>query len=256
MTQFEQLDLLLNEYGGIIQTFQVIDNGISKPVFYSYVKERGLEQAAHGVYVSPDTWTDAMYILHLRCSQAVFSHETALFFHDLTDREPLKYTITVRTGYNPSRLQENGFQVYTIKKDLHETGITTMQTPFGHSVPVYDMERTVCDLLRSRNNKKDVRGGHEIFQAEGLVVDFTGRTVTVDGKRVEMSPKEYELLFYLVRNRNIALDREKLITEVWGYDYYGDDRTLDTHIKLLRSSLGEYRKFLVTLRGVGYRFEA
>ena len=141
MTQFEQLDLLLNEYGGIIQTFQVIDNGISKPVFYSYVKERGLEQAAHGVYVSPDTWTDAM-----------FSHETALFFHDLTDREPLKYTITVRTGYNPSRLQENGFQVYTIKKDLHETGITTMQTPFGHSVPVYDMERTVCDLLRSRNN--------------------------------------------------------------------------------------------------------
>ena len=82
------------------------------------------------------------------------------------------------------------------------------------------------------------------------------KDMTVDGKRVEMSPKEYELLFYLVRNRNIALDREKLITEVWGYDYYGDDRTLDTHIKLLRSSLGEYRKFLVTLRGVGYRFEA
>ena len=98
MTQFEQLDLLLNEYGGIIQTFQVIDNGISKPVFYSYVKERGLEQAAHGVYVSPDTWTDAMYILHLRCSQAVFSHETALFFHDLTDREPLKMCIRDRSG--------------------------------------------------------------------------------------------------------------------------------------------------------------
>lgn len=105
MTQFEQLDLLLNEYGGIIQTFQVLNNGISKSVFYAYVKKRGLEQAAHGVYVSPDAWTDAMYLLHLRCSQAVFSHETALFFHDLTDREPLKYTITVRTGYNPSRLQ-------------------------------------------------------------------------------------------------------------------------------------------------------
>ena len=107
MTQFEKLDLLLRECGGTIQTFEVLNNGISKPVFYSYVKERGLEQAAHGVYVSPDTWTDAMYILHLRCSQAVFSHETALFFHDLTDREPLKYTITVRTGYNPSRLQED-----------------------------------------------------------------------------------------------------------------------------------------------------
>ena len=152
MTQFEQLDLLLKEFGGTIQTFQVIKNGISKSVFYAYVKERGLEQVAHGVYVSPDTWTDAMYILHLRCSQAVFSNETALFFHDLTDREPLKYAITVKTGYNPSRLQEDGFQVYTVKKQLHEIGITTMQTSFGHSVSVYDMERTICDLLRSRKN--------------------------------------------------------------------------------------------------------
>lgn len=96
----------------------------------------------------------------------------------------------------------------------------------------------------------------DIFRIEGLEVNFTARTVSIDGQRIDMSPKEYELLFYLVRNRNIALERETLITEVWGYDYYGDDRTLDTHIKLLRNSLGEYRKLLVTLRGVGYRFEA
>lgn len=95
----------------------------------------------------------------------------------------------------------------------------------------------------------------DIFTYEGLEVNFTARTVSIDGKRIEMSPKEYELLFYLVRNKNIALERERLITEVWGYDYYGDDRTLDTHIKLLRNSLGEYRRLLVTLRGVGYRFE-
>ena len=111
-------------------------------------------------------------------------------------------------------------------------------------------------VVITRNQKTNTMDSHDVFQAEGLEVDFTGRTVSVDGKRIEMSPKEYELLFYLVRNRNIALEREKLITEVWGYDYYGDDRTLDTHIKLLRNSLGEYRKFLVTLRGVGYRFEA
>lgn len=97
---------------------------------------------------------------------------------------------------------------------------------------------------------------HEIYEKEGLHVDFTGRLVTVNGKKVDMTPKEYDLLFYLLKNKGIALTREKLITEVWGYDYFGDDRTLDTHIKLLRSSLGEYRKFLVTLRGVGYRFEA
>lgn len=110
-------------------------------------------------------------------------------------------------------------------------------------------------VVISRNrSKEDV--GHDVFQKEGLTVDFTGRVVTVDGERISMSPREYELLFYLVKNRNIALGRQKLIEEVWGYDYDGDDRTLDTHIKLLRSSLGPYRRLLVTLRGVGYRFEA
>ena len=96
----------------------------------------------------------------------------------------------------------------------------------------------------------------EIVRFEGLTIDFTGRIVTVDGKKAELSPKEYDLLFYMINNRNIALTREKLITNVWGYDFYGDDRTLDTHIKLLRRSLGPYSKFIVTLRGVGYRFEA
>lgn len=152
MNQIEQLDQLIEEHDGTIQTFQVLKAGISKPVFYAYVKEKGLEQAAHGIYVSPDAWTDAMYLLHLRCGQAVFSHETALFFHDLIDREPLKYSITVKTGYNPSRLREDGVQVYTVKKGLHEVGVTTAKTPFGHAVPVYDMERTICDVLRSRSN--------------------------------------------------------------------------------------------------------
>lgn len=95
----------------------------------------------------------------------------------------------------------------------------------------------------------------EVIRFEGLTIDFTGRIVTVDGEKAELSPKEYDLLFYLVNNKNIALTREKLITNVWGYDFYGDDRTLDTHIKLLRKSLKDYSKFIVTLRGVGYRFE-
>lgn len=103
--------------------------------------------------------------------------------------------------------------------------------------------------------KKNDTAQNEIFTAEGLTADFTARLVYVDGERIDMSPKEYDLFFYMLRNRNIALSREKLITEVWGYDFYGDDRTLDTHIKLLRRSLGPYAKFIVTLRGVGYRFE-
>ena len=94
-----------------------------------------------------------------------------------------------------------------------------------------------------------------VLSFAGLSIDFDARIVTVDGKRAELSPKEYDLLFYMVKNRGIALTREKLISDVWGYDFYGDDRTLDTHIKLLRRSLGPYSKFIVTLRGVGYRFE-
>ena len=89
----------------------------------------------------------------------------------------------------------------------------------------------------------------------GLKADMTARLVFIDGERIEMSPKEYDLFFYLLSNRNIALSREKLLCEVWGYDFYGDARTLDTHIKLLRKSLGRYSKYIVTLRGVGYRFE-
>ncbi len=110
-------------------------------------------------------------------------------------------------------------------------------------------------VVASRNKRQEPVTERKVFVKEGLEVDFTGRMVKIDGKNVEMTPKEYDLLFYMVENRNIALTREQLITEVWGYDYYGDDRTLDTHIKLLRSSLGEYRKFVITLRGVGYRFE-
>ena len=89
----------------------------------------------------------------------------------------------------------------------------------------------------------------------GLVIDFKARTVSIDGQRINLSPKEYKLLFYLVQNKNIALSREKLIIEIWGYDYEGDDRTLDTHIKLLRKNLGSYKDHIVTVRGVGYRFE-
>ena len=89
----------------------------------------------------------------------------------------------------------------------------------------------------------------------GLRADVTARLVFIDGERIDMSPKEYDLFFYLLANRNIALSREKLLCEVWGYDFFGDARTLDTHIKLLRKSLGRYSKYIVTLRGVGYRFE-
>lgn len=96
----------------------------------------------------------------------------------------------------------------------------------------------------------------DILKFGGLEINIPARAVTVDGEKAELTPKEYDLLFYLVHNRNIALSREKLLSDVWGYDFYGDDRTIDTHIKNLRNNLGVYRDHIVTLRGVGYKFEA
>lgn len=98
-------------------------------------------------------------------------------------------------------------------------------------------------------------GLQESFTVEGMTIDYSARTVTIENERIQLSPKEYELLAYLAKNAGIALTREQLLQNVWGYDFFGDDRTLDTHIKLLRKNLGEYAKYIVTLRGVGYRFE-
>lgn len=108
----------------------------------------------------------------------------------------------------------------------------------------------------TKRHKAGSAVSREVLKFEGLEIDMKGRNVFIDGEKLDLTPKEYELLFYLVKNNGIALSREKLLSDVWGFDFYGDDRTVDTHIKMLRSSLKEYRKFIVTLRGMGYKFEA
>ncbi len=115
------------------------------------------------------------------------------------------------------------------------------------------MMRISAVLRRTGSDNKDDSKNRFVYK--GLTIDYAARVVTVDGERVQLTPREYELLYYMVNNKGIALTREQLISKVWGYDFFGDDRTLDTHIKLLRKSLGDYASLIVTLRGVGYRFE-
>ena len=111
------------------------------------------------------------------------------------------------------------------------------------------MARIKVILERGMNNTAHV------LTYEGLIIDVTGRSVTVDGEKVELTPKEIDLLIYLAIHPNVALSRQKLLEEVWNYDYFGDDRTVDTHIKMLRHNLGKYRNYIVTVRGMGYKFE-
>lgn len=108
-------------------------------------------------------------------------------------------------------------------------------------------------IIKRKN--RPVRENNQIIKIDGLEIDITGRVVTVDGERAPLTPKEYDLLFFLVKNKGIAMSREKLLSEVWGYDFYGENRTVDTHIKMLRGNLGNYRDHIVTLRGMGYKFE-
>ena len=151
MSQFQQLDQLMERQDGMLRTGQALAAGISKPVFYQFVQSRGLEQAAHGIYLSKDAWVDAMYLLHLRCPQAVFSHETALFLHGISDRTPFEHTVTAPSGCIPSAAIKAECKVYYIKPGLFELGKTMVQTPAGNPVPCYDLERTICDVIRSRN---------------------------------------------------------------------------------------------------------
>lgn len=154
MTKFEIMDSLLKQQGGILKTTDIIDEGISKPYFLDYVNNRNLVRVARGIYLSRDAWSrwsDWMYLLQIQYKQGIFSHETALFLHKLTDLKPTQYSMTVKTGYNPTNMTGAGIKVYSVKKELHELGIMKARTPLGYSVNTYNLERTICDVVRSRS---------------------------------------------------------------------------------------------------------
>ena len=152
MAMPNELQSVLKQNGGIVTTAQANEVGVSNERLRLLVHSGDLERVTTGIYVLPDEFTDKMFIVQLRRPKIIYSHETALFLHELTDRDPISYMVTVPTGYNPTRLREDGFTVFTIKRELHEIGVTKLTTMFGNSVTVYDLERTICDCLRSRNN--------------------------------------------------------------------------------------------------------
>ncbi|MCQ2550934.1 MAG: type IV toxin-antitoxin system AbiEi family antitoxin domain-containing protein [Clostridia bacterium] len=139
---------------GILTVKEAMSYGISKDKIYREISKNEYERVSHGIYVKKDSWIDEMQLISLRYKDAVFSHDEALYYYDLTDREPLKKTITIYTGYNPSRLTKEGIKVYTVKKDLLKVGKTYVK---DNTIPMYNLERTICDLVRSRKDfEKDV----------------------------------------------------------------------------------------------------
>lgn len=151
MTIPAELKPILTQNGNTITTAEANAAGISNERLRQLVKRGVLEHPTFGVYVLPHDFVDRMYATQQRRPKIIYSHETALFLHDLTDRDPISYSVTVPTGYNTVKLREEGFTVYTIKRDLHTVETTEVETMFGHTVRVYSMERTICDCLRSRS---------------------------------------------------------------------------------------------------------
>jgi len=150
MTNANKMELLLLEHGGTVSTKEANAAGFSNESLRLLVSSGNIERVAHGVYISPEVFFDKMFVLQKRLSKIIFSHETALFLHDLTDRDPVYYTVTVPTGYEVKRLKEEGIRVYYIKKEFHNVGLSEMMTSFGNKVITYTLERTICDCIRSR----------------------------------------------------------------------------------------------------------
>jgi len=145
------LQEILAQNSGVITTAQANRAGVSNERLRLLAAAGELERVAHGVYIAPGEYIDKMYIAQLKRPKIIYSHETALFLHDLTDLNPDNYTVTVPTGYSAVRLRDDGLTVFTIKRELHEMGKSKAETLFGHTVIVYGPERTICDCIRNRN---------------------------------------------------------------------------------------------------------
>lgn len=153
MTNVEKLKTLIEKHDGVITTKLAQKNNIHREYLSELVRLGDIERVGHGVYIRPDVWEDQLMIHQLRRSRMIYSHETALYLHDLTDRDPIHYIVTVPNGYNPTRLKKEGLVVHTVKKELFELGVCHKKTVFGNNVRTYDMERSICDILRDRNNQ-------------------------------------------------------------------------------------------------------
>jgi predicted transcriptional regulator of viral defense system len=151
MNYREKLVNLIDKNGGLILTKQLSEAGIPRVYLSSMVNAGLLVKLERGVYIARDGYDDELYRYQVKYEKAIYSHETALFLHDLTDRDPIKYSITVPEGYNASHLRALNFKVYSIKKTLYSLGLSESKTAFGRMVKCYDLERTICDIVRHRN---------------------------------------------------------------------------------------------------------
>ena len=153
MDSIGKIEKLLKKRNGVITTSELENTGINSRILTRMIERGIIERVARGVYISSDTIEDTYFTTQAICRKGIFSHETALYFHDLCDRTPIKYQITIPSYYNNTLIKNKNYEFFYLKEELYEIGITEMKTPYGNKVKVYDLERTICDIIR---NKKKI----------------------------------------------------------------------------------------------------
>ena len=151
MNDEEKILKLMKNNNGLIKTSEIVSNKINKMALIRLVQKGVIERIERGLYIDSNKMEDSYFIFQYKCPKAVFSHETALYFHDLTDRTPIEIMITVPSGYNSRLLKDNNYKFSYIKDELYELGKIMIKTPYGNDVYCYDIERTICDIIRDKN---------------------------------------------------------------------------------------------------------
>lgn len=150
MDDIQKVEKLLKKNNGVIETFQVEELGINNKVLTRMIEKGLIERVARGVYIREDTFEDQYFITQAICRKGIFSHETALYFHDLCDRTPIRYQLTIPSYYNTKLLKDKSYDFFYLKYELYEIGIIEMKTPYGNKIKVYNLERTICDIIRNK----------------------------------------------------------------------------------------------------------
>lgn len=150
MDNIQKIEKLLKKNNGVIETYQVEELGINNKILTRMVENGIIERVARGVYIEKDTLEDRYFITQAICRKGIFSHETALYFHDLCDRTPIKYQLTIPSYYNTRLLKDKNYEFFYLKDELYEIGITEIKTLYGNKIRVYDLERTICDIIRNK----------------------------------------------------------------------------------------------------------
>lgn len=150
MEDIDKIRKILKKNNGTITTKEVEDLGISSKILTRMIEKGIIERVARGIYIEVDTLEDKYFITQAICKKGIFSHETALYFHDLSDRTPIKYQLTIPSYYNNTLIKNKNYEFFYIKEDLYEVGITEIKTPYGNKIRIYDLERTICDIIKNK----------------------------------------------------------------------------------------------------------